>query len=63
MARNMVLIIVILLMDKSYLIKSKLDVHWGALVQTVPKTKIKYMLVHIKPPYKIELVYKKIFQL
>lgn len=50
MARNMFLIIVILLMDKPYLIKSKLDVHGGALMRTIPKTKIKYALVHFKAP-------------
>lgn len=44
----MFLIIVILLMDKHYLIKSKLDVHRGTLMQTIPKTKIKYTLVHNK---------------
>lgn len=48
MARNMFLIIVILLMEKHYLIKSKLDVHWGTLMQTILKTKIKYTLVHNK---------------
>lgn len=48
MVRNMVLIIVILLTDKHYLIKSKLDVHWGTLMKTIPKTKIKHTLVHTK---------------
>lgn len=49
MARNMVLIIVILLMDKNYLInKSKLDMYWGTLMQTIPMTKIKYTLVYDK---------------
>lgn len=48
MARNMFLIIVILLTDKHYLVKSKLDVHWGTLMQTIPKTKFKHALVHNK---------------
>lgn len=48
MARNMFLIIVILLTNKHYLIKSKLDVHRRTLMQTIPKTKIKYTLVHNK---------------
>lgn len=44
----MFLIIVTLLTDKNYLIKSKLDVYQGTLMQTIPKTKIKYMLVYNK---------------
>lgn len=50
-------------MDKCYLIKSKLDVHWGTLMQTIPNTKIKFMLVHNKAPIYNRGDYQKIFQL